>query len=308
MAVFVIYTYQFAPITEPAQLSLFPEDDSVNPLESLKKKQELLDEFIPEKGFFDLYRKKYKKTKKGNDRPIPRPDKEIEVTYESMVFWKHRDITLLRVANKRKKRYESKFEVFTLEDSPSCSVIIDNRKDYQQIAIQCNSKSFGSTDTVAEILEHSINKYLRSKRITISIRARYTKNEFYSTFEKYRERIRSIQFFFSYPNLPALTSVVKQTLNKVAEGTNSNPTLELRPLEGQLMSFDSQNPLLAGIIDDCVNSGNMIVIKTDAETIHCCQKNAYVKDEIEDRYLVKGDDLFSTNFDAIMLFLKRNAL
>lgn len=156
MASFVVYTYQFAPIFSESA-SLFSElniDDDI----IWYNKQKIFGSIF-EKVVF----------KKGNRE------------YSHDMLYNENEIIVFRLANNKHIVQEDSFITKKLDHHPSCFVIIDNRKDVQNVFIEQKSYSFEDTETVSKILKTSFNAYLKSHKLSIDIKRRYIPQETTST-------------------------------------------------------------------------------------------------------------------------------
>ena len=141
MAKYVLYTYQFAPLNSNSEEypTLFENQDSFNPGLVMKTKLEV---------FSNLLKKDSKLQFLCSDQ-----------VYSHKILLNFNGIISLRIANNKRFIQEQDFVLKEIPNHPSCMVIIDNRENFQTIAIEKNS-SFSSPDTVAKIMMVSFNAFL----------------------------------------------------------------------------------------------------------------------------------------------------
>lgn len=140
MAKYILYRYQFSPIQSNVQ-SLFPVNvDKMSDEELMQKKQVLFASLFDEN--VEL------KFKKGNKR------------YNHKMLFCQGGFFVFKIANDKSVNLEENFTKCKHDYSPSCNVIIDNRKDIQIIAVEEKKNVFKSTDVVSSILQDTFSKDL----------------------------------------------------------------------------------------------------------------------------------------------------
>lgn len=154
---YIVYTFQFTPLLNVRQLDLFEPTLQIRD-ELMKRKLEYFEQALI--GVKYINRDKL---------------------YENSVVV-HRDgVMVMRLANRKSVVREKAFHVMKDEDEPSCCVIIDYRKEHQVIAIEDSKRAFESTDTVRNILEHSLNNVLEKSRLKITIKKQTEPSEFWDS-------------------------------------------------------------------------------------------------------------------------------
>ena len=124
----------------------------------------------------------------------------------------HEDnIILLRLENVKKKSiYEMHQTVDpvphiqkkTYDSNPPCNVIIDNREDRAQIAIEIKKDAWSETNAVRDLLEESLNRMLEPLKLGIEIKSKLQTSSYWD-FVTYRQKKegRSItKMTFNFPN------------------------------------------------------------------------------------------------------------
>ena len=236
MAKYVLYTYQFAPLNSNSEEypTLFENQDSFNPGLVMKTKLEV---------FSNLLKKDSKLQFLCSDQ-----------VYSHKILLNFNGIISLRIANNKRFIQEQDFVLKEIPNHPSCMVIIDNRENFQTIAIEKNS-SFSSPDTVAKIMMVSFNAFLHPYRLHIDIRHRIEEGSFWQLVDRYPEGIKRIRFSFAYPNLPRVSDNVGEVFKELAKQFNANTQFELSAIEGQTLILDKDNKQLESMIKASSDSG-----------------------------------------------------
>ena len=201
MAEYILYRYQFSPIQSNVQ-SMFPaETENMSDEDLMQNKQTIFASLFDED--VEL---KFKKGKKF---------------YNHKMLFCQGGFFVFKIANDKSVNLEENFTKCKHDYSPSCNVIIDNRKDIQIIAVEEKKNVFKSTDVASSILQDTFSKYLQSYRLSIDIRRIYDETDFWTIVAGNRDSIEKVRFRFSYPNLPALNKNIKEAIAEVAKSTAS---------------------------------------------------------------------------------------
>lgn len=236
MAKYILYTYQFAPLTGDSDdyPQLFEESYKMTPDSIMHAKQEVLANLL----------------KKDSELVFACSGQ----TYSHKILLNFNGIITLRIANNKKFIQEQDFKLKEIPNHPSCMVIIDNREGFQTIAIEKKS-SFPSTDTVARIMKASFNAYLRPYRLYVDIRRRLEEHSFWQLIDRYPDGIKKIRFYFAYPNLPRVSDNVEEVFKELALQFNANTQFELTAIEGQTLNLDKGDKRLASMVKASSDSG-----------------------------------------------------
>lgn len=297
MSNFTIFTYMFKPVAKPEH-DLF-ENNVVDIKESLAHKQDLFEAMFPQKNA-------HAQSDTDEDGKIKMfKQKDTEYLYKMVL---HRDgiIVFLLANNKRTLIHTRKFTHEETEDHPYCLVIIDNRKDRQIIAIEQKKTAFGSTQAVAKILADTFNARLSRRKLMLTIDAKYHANEFWNVVSRFPNGIKRVTFVFPYPNLPAITEMVGETMRRLALETNSEPTQILNALDTQILNLDKDSGMLKDMIDACAASGKpILIVPMGGRTVLKCNKGESLVREQLSSDVIKGlitGDLFDSCFEALTKF------
>ena len=242
MAKYILYRYQFSPIQSNVQ-SIFPvEVENMSDEELMQKKQVLFASLFDEN--VEL------KFKKGNK------------LYNHKMLFCQGGFFVFKIANDKSVNLEENFTKCKHEYSPSCNVIIDNRKDVQFIAVEEKKNVFKSTDVVSAILQDTFSKYLQSNRLSIDIRRIYDVTDFWTIVASNRDSIEKVRFRFSYPNLPTLNKNVKEAIAEVAKSTASgNSEFTLEAPKGYSLNVSEEDFNLSSLVQMSADGGEEIKIK-----------------------------------------------
>lgn len=237
---FKIYTYEFKPIKQPAEGELFEPD--VNWEESIEHKQDIFGQLFHKDSAL--------KFKRGNIQ-----------TFDHLVVAIKDDIIVMRIANNSSLTHEDKFQKWEEEDHPSLSVIIDNRKNKQIMAIEVRPQAFSDPQTVANIMEPSFNRILNNYRLELQIDAKYHMHEFWNVEALCEHGVACVKFKFPFPNLPEITNMVENLYKDAAESMNGEPTTILTARPKERLTLEKDNELLDGMIKAASASGKLIMMR-----------------------------------------------
>ena len=172
MSGFAIYNYNFLRIIRPNeeyQLE-FPDWVKVNVQESFENRQQLLEELL----LADF------------EKPFPFENARKKPYWHKQIVKPQDNVYVMRVANVTNVTITDEHLMSQkYADYRNCLVIIDNRPGIQRIAIERKSTAFSHTKTVANILEASFCKLLKSKLLKVELSAVYSSNVFWDMLKKY---------------------------------------------------------------------------------------------------------------------------
>lgn len=267
MARYIVYTYQFSPIVSK-QKKLF--DDSTKSLtEILSKKQETFGNLFNSELHF-----------RG---------KSME--YSHRILYNQDNIIVFRLANNKCQSLEKNFSIQKHQYSPSCLVIIDNRKNVQHIAIEEDVVAFQDTNTVVNILKQTFSTYLNQHRLNIEIQKEFQESEFWDLVRQHPKGINMVRFTFSYPNLPRVSSSIDKMISETSKMTNSQQTVfEFNSAPENQLTLEKRNRKLAGLAKASADSGNVITIKAKGCRRHIQTGHTSKSLEIDNlEILLQGD-------------------
>lgn len=280
MSKYILYRYQFSPIQSNVQ-SMFPvEAENMSDEELMQKKQVLFASLFDEN--VEL------KFKKGNK------------LYNHKMLFCQGGFFVFKIANDKSVNLEENFTKCKHEYSPSCNVIIDNRKDVQIIAVEEKKNVFKSTDVVSSILQDTFSKYLQSYRLSIAVRRIYDETDFWTIVADNRDSIEKVRFRFSYPNLPTLNKNVKEAIAEVAKSTASgNSEFMLEAQKGYSLNVSEEDSNLSSLVQMSADGGEEIKIKI--KKLAAWQKvgDSSKSIEIEDLDATLSNGLFEKALDKL---------
>lgn len=282
MAIFEVYTYHFAPVQVGSLFKTFSAEELKN---NFEHKQDIFGKFF-EKDFNLIFRRE------GVSGDI----------VKHLLLGNRYGIIVLRIANEKKQKHEKDFVRIAIDNEPSCLVVIDNRKDRQQIAIQRYKDSFATTKQVAQIMEKTFNGLLSDYGLSVEIGARYHTHEFWEVIDNSQKGVTMVKFSFPYPNLPWVSENVEEFFNDIASETESEPDLQLNAVEGKTLKINKQSRIINSSIQACSASGKPIVIRSKEGTVFYCGKNGSIELEINDYAFEKGPskDIFDSGMKLIV--------
>ncbi|PWG82593.1 hypothetical protein DDR33_01655 [Pararcticibacter amylolyticus] len=158
-----------------------------------------------------------------------------EITSELM--YSDANLSYFKVGVKRNLKNISKgFSEDAKESSPNIIVVINNEPNVQKIAIQTNTNAFKSSNIVSHFNEETIDRKLKSKKLSFFVEPMFDKQEFWNMVEKYQKRIKKVTFDLISPNRPEVSKnlTVDLNLKQLYEDTGTLKTeLELGTNEGK---------------------------------------------------------------------------
>lgn len=140
-------------------------------------------------------------------------------------------------------------------------MLIDNRKDKQVIAIENRPQAFVETDTVARIMEETLNRLLLGKRLQLTISAKYHTHEFWDVVSEYDQGIASVTFKFPYPNLPEISDMVGEYYTELARRTNTEPKTTITAPPKEKAILEQGDLILEQMIKAASASGRQIMMR-----------------------------------------------
>lgn len=143
-------------------------------------------------------------------------------------------------------------------DYRNCLVIIDNRPGIQRVAIEQKSKAFSHTKTVANIIEASFCKLLKSKLLKVKLSAVFGTNVFWNMLDKYPNGFSKVTFHFPHLNLDRLTKAMDNYLKTAREDWDSDLSFTFGANEGGAVSIDRNNQRQAALIAGASGAGAWI--------------------------------------------------
>lgn len=283
MSYFIIYTYQFSPVT----ISQTAFDREVIPLsERMEKKQEYLD------GFF---RKESSKIFKLRNKH-----------YKHKLLFNESGIIIFKIANQKNTSFEEDFQKKQISVSPSCYVIIDNRKDIQRIYIEQKSTAFAEPNIVAKIVESTFCKYLSGYGLNIEVNKEYQESEFWNIVNKYPNNVTMVRFQLKYPNLPRVWSSIQEVIKVTSVDTNSHETtLQYKSDDDGFLELNNENEQLSGLAKASADSGSAITLKARGLRAYIKTGNTEKGIEIKDLELKLTQDLLESPLEKIIAELSK---
>lgn len=279
MPKFAIYQYLFGKIKyQQLTLPLFDDEDNtiVDVEKSWFQKQEIFGKLFTEEA----------------ELKFKVPEKK-EYGHCIIPCAPNPNVIIMRFANNREKTLERNFQKVKAEDCPSTLVIIDNRKDIQRIAIWSND-AFTHPNQVVRIMERVLRERLRKDMLTIDIVPKSYSSEFWDVATRTYGRVSWAKFNLMHPNLPDLTNGIKELMG-LASDLNGDPSIEIKPLEGQLTinlprKYEA-SPVIRHIVDVCAALHQPINVKTiDGENVDCFVQTPDYEPEVKEHQVYKEID------------------
>lgn len=285
---FVLYSYEFKGIKVPESPIDFPNLETIKVEDSVAKKQEIFGSFFQNDNFQEYFKMKNK-------------------SYRCRLAWHYNNVIVMQIECKHQRKKSENF-VDKIEDNyPWCYVIIDNRKDIQHITVQKNASAFSNTDTVAKIIEYTINAWLLKFRLCITIKPKYSSKVFWNLLEKYKVwGIKRIVFKFAYPNVDWATQRIRE-LKDFAHQSNGAVRLGVEAADNEFLDFKPTKKN-KDMVNVCSGTGEDIEIKPKGlKTIHTSKEMNPIEVVMKDSTLKKidTDDLFDGKYEQTTEFLNK---
>lgn len=267
----------------------FPDFDQVDVQESLRCKKDILDSVL-------------------NDEQLVFKDDKDGV-YSHRFYLRRQGIYALRIANNRKVKVESDFNVVEIDNHPSCLVLIDNRKDRQVVAVERNAAFGKKADVVVSVIRTTLCRRLAAWRLGVNVEGKYRTAVFWREVEdamKFKGGVEYVKFPFPYPNLPDITDLVGDYFRDWALRTNSAPLLQLIGQNGGV-HLSQEDMYIVNALAACAASGRPVVIKPKGGAERKIGTECPVIEEISDALLVDlgKPDLFDSKMQVAVDFLNK---
>lgn len=199
MSTYAIYHYDFRETREGA---LKFEDSNET---TFGKAQEILEGLLQGKQTFPMFRPKRDGT---------------NAVLDNEVLAKKGRTTLMLVCNEKEKSYTEKREDKKFSYHPGCYVIIDNRDDVSNIAIERNPAFESNPDKVCKLLQEAINRKLYDYRIEIEIRCKVREATVWQIVDRQtnenHDRVMKVVFNFPIPGKVKGIDATKKMKKKLA--------------------------------------------------------------------------------------------
>lgn len=283
MARFVVYTYQFSPITN-VQVRIGEEFLSMQ--ERMNRKQEFL-QYILDRLINEQLHLRYRNRE-----------------YNHLPCMNERGIVILKLANNVNTFIERDFRRERWLNHPSCFVLVDNRPDIQHILIEDKAGAFTSTDVVTRILSSFFAERLEEFGLEINITKAYQAREFWDTLRQYPQGIQMVRFQMSYPNLPQVWRNVGDMIRESSIATNSHKTsIEFHSPKGELLTLNEDNNSIEGLVNASAEGGMPIVLKINGLRAHKKTGTTEKTIEIESLEAITQSDSVPGAFERLMEYL-----
>ena len=175
------------------------------------------------------------------------------------------DFMVLRIGSrKRLQLHRRDFSEEPGEDWPFVYVVINNDPQIQTAAIQSDFKVFRRTRTVAQILEDNLNRVLHRENLGVYFEPQFEKGDFWSTVERYPNRIVQATFDLVSPNMSNISNTLKIDLGALNKSTNTKRTvIDLNSDRDANLTLKPDDPILSGMVDYASKGGGAIKLKVE---------------------------------------------
>ena len=236
---FHVYRYQILPLSQ--QTPLFFREDIKNIKELKKRKNEFF-----AKSILEIQKLLYSRADLIH---------KIIFNDEDLIILK---IGVGRILNRNKPDFTEE----EIDNWPNLLIILNNKENIQKAAIQFNRNAFSSTNTVAQLLEKTINSYLDKYFLKSHFKPIFTKQYFWDVVEKYPAGITQACFEMISPNMSNISDSLNLDLRLLNETTNTQETnLELNSDKSSHLSFDKDDKFITSLVEYASQGGGNITMK-----------------------------------------------
>lgn len=179
------------------------------------------------------------------------------------VDFQNGEITIFKLStHKNIDRYTEEFQRERLETWPHVTIVVNNDPNVQSLAISRNIEAFSSAKAVANLLEYTFNVALRKYGLSIHIRERFEKTDFWELVAEYSMRIKRVRFEMVSPNMANISHVLKLDLKQLNRESNSQrTTIELEAVDGANLELSPDNTLISSCVTYASEGGGDIAVK-----------------------------------------------
>lgn len=157
------------------------------------------------------------------------------------------DQFLFQVQQQSKKKVEQEFEELNVKHQPSAWLAIDTREDCQVIAIQ--SRYQPSPKKIIDKISDVIQSAFEKRSLIFNAHTIKKPNGFWEYVSEHKTSIKSVSFKICPPNMPALSKVLGNRLNKFVESTSAaSGEFTLNSPRMRTLELKEQNKELTGLV------------------------------------------------------------
>lgn len=293
MSTYTIYKYV---LKNAKQGNLFDKTDSVSVLD---KAQEIFQKCITD-GLTIV--------KENYDKTLTKLDNDIEIVRDNVL--------VMLLCNEKNHKYKEKRETNTLVFHPGCYVIVDNRPNVAQIAIEKSSAFDNDPDKVRNLLETALNQSLASFGLKVDIQYKYKTVSFWDMVNNRCEksdRIKKVEFDFPNPkhttalDTDSNTAKLLQCISAFSGVMNaSDMTWTMNSSKTGALKLDQTVEDISQLVSLCCQNGYNISVHF--EQYGCYRLGSQVKLEMElkEAYLkefISGQKVIGGNDDGTFFLL-----
>lgn len=167
---------------------------------------------------------------------------------------------------------------------PFVHLIFDNDKDYQILAVE--NKSDYKPATIVNLLEKTLQNYLKKDNLTVKFSPIYRENDFWLYLEKNKNNISSVTFSIITPNMSNISSRLCDDIKTTAKMTGAAVTdLKLSADKNGSLHIDQGNTMLDGIIDYTSQGGGEISAQSKKSKLSFSSNDFQLTIEVSEEFL-----------------------
>jgi hypothetical protein len=211
----------------------------------------------------------------------------------------NKNFYLYRIAHNKTLHRETKdFKDETIDSWPSIYVAVWNSPDKQIIAVQRRTTAFSDCETVVKLILQKLEPQLTHFNLRAIYEPLFEKQKFWQLLERYRGRVKSVEFEIITPNMANISGSLPDDLKAFAKITNSTKNhLKIESEPDSSLHLENDNPALNGLVDYSSEGGGNITLKIEG-----ISKKHHTSRTVKEVHL--SDIEISGGADQITLLLK----
>ena len=252
---FEYYRYQLVP-TKVSQLAI---DNVPYTVEKLKEmKNHFFSEILSKVSF--RYR----------DKDLP-----------STLCYHQGELFMLLLGNNKAVEYIEDFEKKKIKSDPFSIVVIDNGPDNQIIAIRNDSRAFSSADSIAKLLQETINRHLNYYNLEMHVEAISDGNDFWDAIQSSKNEVVKISFEIIKPNVSNISGALTDDIKGLIDKYHSHKTVLSMEASssGQLININKNDKDMSSLADYTAKGGGRSFVKFKDKTTYDSRK--HIKKKIQ---------------------------
>jgi hypothetical protein len=261
---FEFYTCELTPMTTnvlflPTELQ---DDFNVTTIEELKQKKNMIFSNAIQSPLFHLRHRR----------------KQLH----HKVLYGDENYIVLKIANSKFIKAEVDFKKVQYPHEPSILIVIDNRPDKQQIAIEKNIAVFSTTETIVNSFKKAVERILLKYYLVADINNRFRPSDFWEMIREHPQ-ITELKIELTRENLADIYQTLSKQIADYGDLTNSQRVIltQQAPKESILENLDRNNATLVDIVDAASKGTGPISLKVVGSKKQISTKNSRITNQVD---------------------------